>query len=67
MHLANQVSLYPGSEPLVMALESLALRGPNMAAMPPLLAMIPKAAATDPNIARPMVSFITDVITKVRK
>ncbi|XP_012252611.2 lysosomal-trafficking regulator [Athalia rosae] len=64
MHLANQISLYPGSEPLVMALESLAVRGPGAAAMPPLLAMIPKAAATDPNIARPMVSFVTDMVTK---
>lgn len=67
MHLANQISLYPGSEALVTALESLAVRGPATAAMPPLLAMIPKASATDPIIARPMVSFVTDMITKVRR
>ncbi|XP_076389629.1 lysosomal-trafficking regulator mauve isoform X1 [Megachile rotundata] len=64
MHLANQVALYPGSEPLVVALENLALRGPTLAAMPPLMAMIAKAAATEPNVARPIVSFITDVIAK---
>ncbi|XP_054002539.1 lysosomal-trafficking regulator isoform X2 [Hylaeus anthracinus] len=64
MHLANQIALYPGSEPLVVALENLALRGPTLAAMPPLMAMIVKAAATEPNIARPIVSFITDVIAK---
>ncbi|XP_046739126.1 lysosomal-trafficking regulator isoform X2 [Diprion similis] len=64
MHLANQISLYPGSESLVMALESLALCGPATAGMPPLLAMILKASATDPNIARPMVSFVTDMVTK---
>lgn len=65
MHLANQIALYPGSEPLVVALENLALRGPTLAAMPPLMAMIAKAAATEPNVARPIVSFITDVIAKV--
>ncbi|XP_046418983.1 lysosomal-trafficking regulator isoform X1 [Neodiprion fabricii] len=64
MHLANQISLYPGSESLVMALESLALCGPATAGMPPLLAMILKASGTDPNIARPMVSFVTDMVTK---
>ncbi|XP_023288682.1 lysosomal-trafficking regulator isoform X2 [Orussus abietinus] len=64
MHLANQISLYPGSDPLVVALESLALRGPTLAAMPPLLAMISKAASTDPNVARPMVSFTTEMVTK---
>ncbi|XP_024939057.1 lysosomal-trafficking regulator isoform X2 [Cephus cinctus] len=64
LHLANQISLYSGSEPLVVALENLALRGSTLAAMSPLLAMIPKAAATDPNVARPMVSFVTDMISK---
>lgn len=66
MHLANQIALYPGSEPLVVALESLAMRGPTLAAMPPLLAMMTKAAGTDPGIARPMVSFVTDVVAKVK-
>nr|XP_031829347.1 lysosomal-trafficking regulator isoform X2 [Nomia melanderi] len=64
MHLANQIALYPGSEPLVVALENLALRGPTVAAMPPLMAMIAKAAGTEPNVARPIVSFITDIIAK---
>ncbi|XP_076629359.1 lysosomal-trafficking regulator mauve isoform X2 [Colletes latitarsis] len=64
MHLANQIALYPGSEPLVVALENLALRGPTLAAMPPLMAMIAKAAATEPNVAMPIVSFITDIIAK---
>ncbi|XP_076673285.1 lysosomal-trafficking regulator mauve isoform X3 [Andrena cerasifolii] len=64
MHLANQIALYPGSEPLVVALENLALRGPTLAAMPPLMAMLAKAAATEPNVARPVVSFITDIIAK---
>lgn len=67
VHLANQVSLYPGSEPLVVTLENLALKGPSLAAMPPVLAMIPKATATDINVARPLVSFVTDLITKVIK
>jgi hypothetical protein len=66
IHLANQISLYPGSEPLVVTLENLALKGPSLAAMPPILAMIPKAAATDLNVARPLVSFVTDLITKVK-
>lgn len=65
VHLANQISLYPGSEPLVVTLENLALRGPSLAAMPPVLAMIPKAAATESNVARPLVSFVTDIVTKV--
>lgn len=65
MHLANQIALYPGSEQLVVALENLALRGPTLAAMPPLLAMIAKAAATEPNVAKPIVSFVTDVIARV--
>ncbi|XP_043270510.1 lysosomal-trafficking regulator isoform X2 [Venturia canescens] len=64
MHLANQIALYPGSDALIRALEVLAVRGPTLAAMPPLLAMMTKAAATDPSIARPMVSFITDVVAK---
>ncbi|XP_076766095.1 lysosomal-trafficking regulator mauve isoform X3 [Xylocopa sonorina] len=64
MHLANQIALYPGSESLVVALENLALRGPTLAAMPPLMAMIAKAAATESNVARPIVSFITDIIAK---
>ncbi|XP_033229888.1 lysosomal-trafficking regulator isoform X2 [Belonocnema kinseyi] len=64
MHLANQISLYPGSEPLIVSLASLASRGPTLAAMPPLLAMISKAAATDPNLARPMVSYLTDIVSK---
>ncbi|KZC14096.1 Lysosomal-trafficking regulator, partial [Dufourea novaeangliae] len=64
MHLANQIALYPGSEPLVVALENLALRGPTVAAIPPLMAMIAKAAATESNIARPIVSFITDITGK---
>ena len=65
VHLANQISLYPGSEPLVVTLENLALKGPSLSAMPPLLAMIPKAAATDVNVARPLVTFLTDLITWV--
>ncbi|XP_015121948.1 lysosomal-trafficking regulator [Diachasma alloeum] len=64
IHLANQIALYPASEPLAVALESLATRGPTQAAMPPLLAMLSRASATDPNIARPIVSFITDMISK---
>ncbi|XP_017760097.1 PREDICTED: lysosomal-trafficking regulator isoform X2 [Eufriesea mexicana] len=64
MHLANQIALYPGSESLVVALENLALRGPTLAAMPPLLAIVAKAAAIEPNVARPIVSFITDLIGK---
>lgn len=65
MHLANQISLYPGSESLINALENLALRGPTLAAMPPLMAMIAKTAATESNIAHPIISFITDIIAKV--
>lgn len=67
MHLGNQIALYPGSEQLVVALENLALRGPTLAAIPPLMAMIAKAEGSDVNIARPIVSFITDVIAKVRQ
>ncbi|KAK0171372.1 hypothetical protein PV328_009113 [Microctonus aethiopoides] len=63
-HLANQISQYSGCESLISALENLAARGPILSAMPPLLAMLTKCAATEPNIARPIVSFITDVITK---
>lgn len=66
MHLGNQIALYPGSEQLVVALENLVLRGPTLAAMPPLMAMIAKAEGTDANIARPIISFITDIIAKVR-
>lgn len=65
MHLANQIALYPGSESLVVALENLALRGPTLAAMPPLMAIIAKAAAIESNVARPIVPFITDLIGKV--
>ncbi|XP_014603828.1 PREDICTED: lysosomal-trafficking regulator isoform X1 [Polistes canadensis] len=64
MHLANQISLYPGSEFLITALQNLALRGPTLAAMPPLIAMIAKTAATESNIAHPIILFITDVIAK---
>ncbi|KAJ8668849.1 hypothetical protein QAD02_000108 [Eretmocerus hayati] len=64
VHLANQVALYPGSEPLVVTLENLALKGPGLAAMPLVLAMLPRAAATDVNVARPLVSFLTDLVTK---
>ncbi|CAK9830368.1 Lysosomal-trafficking regulator [Anthophora retusa] len=64
IHLANQIALYPGSEPLVLALENLALRGPTRAAMPPLMAIIAKAATTEPNVVRSIVSFITDIIAK---
>ncbi|KAL7305380.1 hypothetical protein TKK_0002123 [Trichogramma kaykai] len=64
VHLANQVALYPGSEPLVVTLENLALKGPSLAAVPPVLAMIPRAAASDMNVARPLVTFVTDLITK---
>lgn len=65
MHLGNQIALYPGSEPLVVALENLALRGPTLVAMPPLMALMAKAASSDPNVARPIISFITDIIAKV--
>lgn len=65
MHLGNQIALYPGSEPLVVALENLVLRGPTLSAMPPLMAMIAKANVSDPNVARPIISFISDIITKV--
>ena len=65
MHLANQISLYPGSEPLVVTLEKLTLKGPGFAAMPTILAMIPKAASTDLNVAKPLVSFITEISSKV--
>ncbi|XP_058802324.1 lysosomal-trafficking regulator isoform X2 [Phymastichus coffea] len=64
IHLANQISLYSGSEPLVVTLENLALKGPTLAAITPVLAMVPKAAATDLNVARPLVTFLTDLITK---
>ncbi|XP_025074143.1 lysosomal-trafficking regulator [Pogonomyrmex barbatus] len=64
MHLGNQIALYPGSESLVVALENLALRGPILAAMPPLMAMIAKAAGSDSNVIRPIISFITDIIAK---
>ncbi|KAK9307869.1 hypothetical protein QLX08_001934 [Tetragonisca angustula] len=64
IHLANQIALYPGSETLIVALENLALRGPTLAAMPPLMAIIAKTAATEPNIVRPIVSFMTDIIAK---
>ncbi|XP_077276800.1 lysosomal-trafficking regulator mauve isoform X2 [Temnothorax americanus] len=64
MHLGNQIALYPGSESLIVALENLALRGPTLAAMPPLMAMIAKAAASDSSVARPIISFITDLIAK---
>ena len=64
MHLANQISLCPGSEPLTVSLASLVSRGPTLAATPLLLAMISKAAATDPNLARPMVSYLTDIVSK---
>ena len=67
MHLGNQIALYPGSESLIVALENLALRGPTLAAMPPLMAMIAKAAGSDSNVARPIISFITDIIAKVLK
>lgn len=65
MHLGNQIALYPGSESLIVALENLALRGPTLAAMPPLMAMIAKAASSDSNVARPVISFVTDIIAKV--
>lgn len=65
MHLGNQIALYPGSESLIVALENLALRGPTLAAMPPLMAMIAKVAGSDSNVARPIISFITDIIAKV--
>lgn len=64
MHLANQISLYPGSEPLIVALANLALKGPSFCATPPLLAMISKTAAKDPNLAQPIISFLTDIIAK---
>ncbi|XP_048261477.1 lysosomal-trafficking regulator isoform X2 [Bombus terrestris] len=64
IHLANQIALYPGSESLVVALENLALRGPTLAAMPPLMAIIAKAAASESNVVRPIVSFMTDIIAK---
>ncbi|XP_033358417.1 lysosomal-trafficking regulator isoform X2 [Bombus vosnesenskii] len=64
IHLANQIALYPGSESLVVALENLVLRGPTLAAMPPLMAVIAKAAATESNVVRPIVSFMTDIIAK---
>ncbi|XP_039305256.1 lysosomal-trafficking regulator isoform X2 [Solenopsis invicta] len=64
MHLGNQIALYPGSESLIVALENLALRGPTLAALPPLMAMIAKAASSDSNVARPIISFITDIIAK---
>lgn len=67
IHLGNQIALYSGSEPLVVALENLALRGPTLAAMPPLMAMIAKTAASEPNVARPIISFVTDIIAKVRR
>lgn len=66
VHLANQISFYPGSEPLVVTLEKLVFRGPGFAAMPTVLAMIPKAAATDFNVAKPLISFVTYIISKVR-
>lgn len=65
MHLANQLSLYPCSEPLALALESLALRGPTLAAVPPLLSMIWRASMTEPNVARPMLACVIDIVTKV--
>ncbi|XP_051169183.1 lysosomal-trafficking regulator isoform X2 [Leptopilina boulardi] len=64
MHLANQISLYPGSEPLIVALANLALKGPSFCATPPLLSMMSKTAAKDPNLAQPIISFLTDIIVK---
>lgn len=65
VHMANQVSLYPGSEALVVTVENLALRVPGLSAMPVVLAMIPRAAASDVNVAKPLVSFVMDIIGKV--
>ncbi|KAL0119810.1 hypothetical protein PUN28_007922 [Cardiocondyla obscurior] len=64
MHLGNQIALYSGSESLIVALENLALRGPTLAAMPPLMAMIAKTTGSDSNVARPIISFITEIIAK---
>ncbi|XP_043802414.1 lysosomal-trafficking regulator isoform X4 [Apis laboriosa] len=64
IHLANQIALYPGNESLIIALENLALRGPTLAAMPPLLAIIAKTTVTESNVAKPIISFITDIIAK---
>ncbi|XP_016916975.2 lysosomal-trafficking regulator isoform X2 [Apis cerana] len=64
IHLANQIALYPGSESLIIALENLALRGPTLAAMPPLLAIIAKTTVSESNVAKPIISFITDIIAK---
>ncbi|XP_020281501.1 lysosomal-trafficking regulator isoform X2 [Pseudomyrmex gracilis] len=64
MHLGNQIALYPGSESLTVALENLVLRGPTLAAMPPLMAMVAKSANSDPNVARSIVSFINEIIAK---
>lgn len=65
IHLANQLALYPGNHTLVVALENLALGGPTLDAMPPLMAIMAKSAATEPNVAWPIVTFITDIIAKV--
>ncbi|CAB0037463.1 unnamed protein product [Trichogramma brassicae] len=64
VHLANHVALYPGSELLVVTLENLALKEPSLSAVPPVLAMISRTAASDMNDARPLVTFVTDLITK---
>lgn len=66
VHLAQQISLYPGSEPLVVTLENLALKIPGLAAMPTILAMIPRGAVTDVNVAKPLVSFVTELVAKVK-
>ncbi|XP_076297603.1 lysosomal-trafficking regulator mauve isoform X3 [Lasioglossum baleicum] len=65
IHLANQISLYPSSEPLFVALKNLALRGPTEVALPSLMAIVAKAAVGEPNMARPVVSFITDLIARM--
>jgi len=65
MHLGNQIALYPGNDQLVIALENLALHGPALVAMPPLMAMIAKIGSSDANVITPIISFITDIIPKV--
>lgn len=64
IHLANQISLYPGSESLIAALANLVLKGPRFSATPPLLAMFLKTAGMDSNLMKPIINFLTEVIVK---
>ncbi|XP_034950425.1 lysosomal-trafficking regulator [Chelonus insularis] len=64
-HLANQITIYPGSESLASTLEALeASRNSTLAAIPPLLAILTKTSLTGTNTVRQIVVFLTDIINK---